>query len=238
MPVGINTYKGLAVPRYGESELLQQTTNDLLTMQHSSANAGNFLVLRDRISTVAGLTFADGSTVTGSDLFKIDGSGSLVAASTVLGDATMAGLRRPVVESTVGQTLTIAQSGTLFVVSSAVGTSLTFDLPVGSGVPGTWYEFWVSSHSEIGDVRVSVSSLVAAKLHGTAVISSASGAASSVVSTFASLTPMLLGDGNFGSRYLRVTALTSLLWAFETNGGYSSASSLGAGMWQAGSTAA
>ena len=230
MPVGTGTYKGLAVPRYDESEIVQQTTLDALTLQHSSANAGNFLVFRDNVSSEQPLK-GEGSTVTASDLLKIDGSGSVVGASTVLGDATIAGYRRPVVESTVGQELTIAQSGTLFIVSSAVGTSLTFDLPTGSGVPGTWYDFWCSSDVTSGDVRIAASSGVAAKIHMV-------GAGSSAASSQAAITVGTQAAGNLGSFFGRVTAATSLLWLFEANSGYSSISTLAQNDWKAGSTAA
>ncbi|KKN15576.1 hypothetical protein LCGC14_0984610 [marine sediment metagenome] len=227
MPIGVNTYKGLGVPLYGESEILQESTLDILTLQHSSAQAGNFLVLRDKVSSAGG-NFGQGSTDTAFDLFKINADGDIVIASTVLGDGTIKGFKRPVVESTVGQALTIAQSGTLFVVSSAVGTSMTFDLPVGAGVPGTWYEFFVSSVALTGDVRISASSDVAVKIHGY-------GDGTSEISTFASIT--MASTGTFHSHFARLTAVTSMLWAFESAGGYSSVTSLSAGMWQVGSTA-
>jgi len=141
----------------------------------------------------------------------------------------MSGFKRTVVESTARSgTLTIAESGTLFVVSSAVGTSLTFDLPVGSGVPGTWYEFWLSSDVTSGDVRIAASSAVAAKIHGY-------GDGTSAVSTFAAITPVTTAA--LGSFFARLTAVTSLLWAAEFNGGYSSVTTLSAGTWAAGSTA-
>jgi len=236
MPVGTNTYMGLAVPRYGESEIMQESAQDVLTFQHSSANAGNFLVLRDKVSsgTESSLTghsslyrevnAGEGASGTDQDLFKIDGSGSLVGVSTVLGDNLFNGWRQPVVETTVDVTLTEADSGTLYVVSTAVATSMTFELPTGSGVPGTWYDFFVSTLAATGDVRIAASSLVAADIHLPG--------ATSIVSTFAAITP----ENVLGAHFCRLTAATSLLWIMEHNGTYSSQSTLGQGNWIAGST--
>ncbi len=221
MAIGVNTYKGLGVPRYGESEMRQESSLDMLTMTHSSLDGGDFIVFRSLLP--------EGSTAN-SEVLSITSAGNIVPVSTVLGNATIAGFRRPVVESTVGRVLTIAESGTLFVVSSAVGTSMTFDLPVGSGVPGTWYEFWISSAvAAQGDVRIAASSAVAAKIHGY-------GEGTSAVSTFAAITPITTAA--IGSYQARLTAVTSLLWALETNGGYSSISTLAQGVWIVASTAA
>ena len=106
---------------------------------------------------------------------------------------------------------------------------MTFDLPVGDGVPGTWYEFFVSSVALDGDVRISASSDVAAKIHGY-------GTGTSEISTFASIT--MASTATLHSHFARLTAVTSMLWAFEHAGGYSSVTSLGAAQWQVGSTAA
>lgn len=53
MPVGTDTYKGLALPLYGQSEVKQQTAaQDLLTLTAASTSAsGDLLVLRDSAGT-------------------------------------------------------------------------------------------------------------------------------------------------------------------------------------------
>ena len=221
MPLSANTYKGLGLPRHGNALLEGVSTADVLTIQHSTLDQGNFLVFRD---SPASSLFPE-STVDTLDVLRFGAGGGMTLFSTVLGEGAIAGFRRPVVESTVGRVLTITESGTLFVISSAVGTSMTFDLPVGPGVPGTWYEFWVSTATATGDVRISASSDVAAKIHGLG--------DTSIVSTYASITP----ENVLGSHFARLTAATSLLWIFENNGGYSSASTLSQLSWIAGSTA-
>ena len=47
MAPGANTYKGLAVPLYGSSEIVgNSTTLDMLTLTQRSAASGDFLVMR------------------------------------------------------------------------------------------------------------------------------------------------------------------------------------------------
>lgn len=67
----VDTYKNLGVPRYGETEVRQQSTADIWTLTHSSANAGKFLVGRDFL--------AEGSTLQTSDLWYIDADGAFVS---------------------------------------------------------------------------------------------------------------------------------------------------------------
>lgn len=48
MAVGSDGYQGLAVPLFGESEIVQQNSgNDILTITRSSGNTDDFLVMRD-----------------------------------------------------------------------------------------------------------------------------------------------------------------------------------------------
>lgn len=227
MALGTDTYKGLGLLKQGNALIRGLTTAEVLTIEHSSHNQGNFLVLRD--SPVSSI-FPD-STATDLDLLRFTGSGGMTAIPVAAGDAEITGFRHPVVESTVGQALTVLQSGTLFVVSSAVGTSMTFDLPVGSDVPGTWYEFWLSSDITSGDVRIAASSNVAAKIHASMLD------ASSLISTYAAVT--IFSTARLGSFFARITALTSLLWLFENNSGNgSSVSTLTQITWKVASTAA
>lgn len=52
MPEGTRSYKGLAVPLYGESEIQQETAaTDILTITGASGMSGDFLVLQDSSGT-------------------------------------------------------------------------------------------------------------------------------------------------------------------------------------------
>ena len=52
MTVGVNTYDGLAVPLFGESEIIGQTAaTDILTITGASSQSGDFLTLRDTNGT-------------------------------------------------------------------------------------------------------------------------------------------------------------------------------------------
>lgn len=227
MALETNTYKSLGLPTRGNTRLTGVSTADIYTLQHSSANQGNFLTLRDAASSV----FPD-STVTANDILRVTEGGGITAISTVLGDVSIQGYRKPVIESTAVTVLTEANSGTLFVVSSAVGTSFQWRLPTGSGVPGVFYEFWMTSDITSGDVKISASSDVVAKIFASGLDGT------SVISTFALVTPDTDAGGNFASFFARLTAVTSLLWMMETNqGGASSVSTLNSpGKWKVGST--
>lgn len=227
MALGNDSYKGLGLPAYGNTRMTGVSTADILTLQHSSANQGNFLVLRDAASSV----FPQ-STIDVNDILRISVAGNITNLGT---GGAMAGFKRPVVLTTVSRVLTPEESGTLFVVSSAVGTSMTFDLPApGTNPAGVWYEFWVTSAAATnGDVRIAATSASAAAIHGLGLVSSAAG--TSIISTFAAITP--LTTAALGSYWCRLTAVTSLLWAMEDNSGYSTESTLGAGQWSLGSTA-
>ena len=50
-PTGENTFRGLALPAQGEWEQVQQnSSNTMVTLTHSTANAGAFLAGRDSVS--------------------------------------------------------------------------------------------------------------------------------------------------------------------------------------------
>ena len=52
MATGTDTYKGLAVPLTGDSQITQKTAaTDILTVQGASGQTGDFLVCRDSAST-------------------------------------------------------------------------------------------------------------------------------------------------------------------------------------------
>jgi len=67
MAEGVNTYMGLAVPLFGESEIVAQTAaNDILTITGATSHTGDFLVCQDS---------------TGSELAVIDVSGNITGVS-------------------------------------------------------------------------------------------------------------------------------------------------------------
>jgi len=72
-PIGEAQYMGLAVPLRGESQIYQQTTNTILTLELTSAEAGEFLLGRNSVSSVGQTTAPAnyGSTTPG----KVDAVG-------------------------------------------------------------------------------------------------------------------------------------------------------------------
>jgi len=69
MAKGNKTFKGLAVPLMGESEIIQTTAgDDLVTLTGASGQTGDFLV---------------GANSSGTEKFSIDASGNLVLAGTI-----------------------------------------------------------------------------------------------------------------------------------------------------------
>lgn len=63
MAEGTKTYKGLAVPLYGESEIQQQdSATDILTITGASAQLGDFLVCQNSSGTEQFVVDKDGNT--------------------------------------------------------------------------------------------------------------------------------------------------------------------------------
>ena len=66
MPEGTNTFKGLAVPLCGESEIKQiVAANDILTLSGASGQAGDFIVMQNS---------------SGTEKLYVDSSGNIVTA--------------------------------------------------------------------------------------------------------------------------------------------------------------
>ena len=90
-PIGENTYKGLGVPLRGESEIIQvNSSNTVLTITHSTANAGLFLAGRNSVSSQV---FGPGSSVRTGEQFRIAASGDyqLTSNSSVVVAVSTAG---------------------------------------------------------------------------------------------------------------------------------------------------
>jgi len=91
-PVGDNTYNGLGAPLSGEYEQVQRnSSNTMVTLTHSSGNAGAFLTGRDFVST--GLQ-GTGSSLQSAAVFSIDADGGyeLRSGTTVLMEITSSGI--------------------------------------------------------------------------------------------------------------------------------------------------
>jgi len=141
----VDTYKNLGVPRYGETEVRQLSTADVVTMTHSTANAGRFITFRDNI--------AEGSTLATQDLSWIGADGSF------------SGPLVNIVSPTTGANyqITSTQSGTLFNCGINNGTSQLLLLPV-NPVPGFWFKVFVSTQDAVGDVQINSTADSSAKI--------------------------------------------------------------------------
>jgi len=233
-PVGEDAYKGLAVPLFGDS-LLQQinSSNAILTFVHSTVgpNEGRFLLGKDGGSTVLRDYF---SSIISPDLavWDIDGDGGYraVSGTTIIMELNSSfvgnvegttllqwrfntsgqftGVKQTVTRIATGADFTIesSQSGTLFTLTSASGTSMKAILPADAPT-GTWYEFWISSD------QAETSEFAITSTGGGGVIQI--GGLTSLASTEEAITPAA-----FASPYsLRLTLVATDLWAASRMGG-------------------
>ena len=91
-PVGLDSYKGLGVPKEGDAEIRQlNSSNTIWTLTHSTANTGSFIVGRNSVSS---LFWGQGSSVQTGDQFRITASGAyqVTSNSTVVASISSAGL--------------------------------------------------------------------------------------------------------------------------------------------------
>ena len=131
MPVGSDTYRGLALPNQGEAELRGRSTDlDLLTLTGPSSQARDFLVLRSQVPA--------GSTRTDTELFNIGSSGELRAYQYLVRTISTLG-GTDAANSTV-MTLTAALSGGVYF-TGAFSSGVNFVLPnitaLGAGITYT-----------------------------------------------------------------------------------------------------
>ena len=248
-PIGRDTYAGLAVSLLGDSIIRQQafsSVNTILTLMHSTANTGNFISVMDYKSDIQG-----SSILTGHVLLDIDADGGLRAmdGTTVLMELDTSGLydgstqlinssgeviiRQPVVAMTTGANYspTTVQSGTLFTAGTNDGTSQLVLLPVNPSA-GTWFDFYVSTQDAAGDFQLNTTADSSAKIHLPGM--------TSLVSSGDAIEPLTTEGHNF----VRMTALSSVLWMAHTVSGYAGAATtdfklkeLSAGHWGAATTA-
>ena len=153
MAIGLNTYKGLGVPRYGESEMRQESSLDMLTLTHSTLTGGAYLKLRTNVS--------EGSTVLGQDVLLIDEDGGVQAlsGSTVKMELNSSGLFQGTTQiisqegafvknivalsgATTKHVILAANAGKVHSISTAAATSVFVHLPSsGDLTAGEEYEF-------------------------------------------------------------------------------------------------
>ena len=247
-PIGQGTYKGLAVPLYGESAIQQQTTNTVLTLMPTSDNTGRLLMGIDYkvegdvasslltdlavfdIDAAGGFRAVSGTTIK----MEINTSGVYAGAERVID--TSGGLyhKQSVVAMTTGANYspTTAQSGTLFTAGCNLGTSQRVLLPA-NPTAGVWYDFFVSTQDDAGDFALNTTADSSAVLILPGV--------TSAVSTASALSPLT----TLGVHYIRVTALSSVIWLTQCAPGYGAAvttnfseADLNQGHWGAGTTSA
>ena len=250
-PIGQNSYKGLAVPLYGESVIQQQNSSNVaLTLMHSTANTGRLLmgldykeldvdptsVLTDLavfdIDTDGGYRVISGTTM----VFELDSSGLYVGTSQII---TSSGeipnyFVKPVVAVTTGADYSpvSSQSGHIFNVGINDGTAASILLPKNPPA-GTWFEFYASSQDAANDYKISCIANSSAKIIMPGVTSAAS--------TCDCITPV----STMFKTYIRLVALSSVRWFAWPSIGYVPAAAttemqilnLGAGHWTTGSTA-
>ncbi len=92
MPEGSENYKGLAVPLWGESEIVQQTAaTDILTLTAVTGATGDFLVAQTAgggevfvLGAAGEATFASTVTLTNNRLFMGDGTNPTTSPTTGL----------------------------------------------------------------------------------------------------------------------------------------------------------
>ena len=249
-PIGQGTYKGLAVPLYGESVIRQEnSSNTILTLMNSTANrsAGRLLMGIDYKDIESN---ARSSLLTDLAVFDIDGDGGyrVVSGTSIKMEFNTSGIysgadrildtsgsllnRRPVVAITTGANFspTTAQSGTLFTIGQSDATSCRVLLPA-NPTAGVWYDFFISTQDEPGDFALNTTADSSAELHMPGV--------TSAVSTASALSPLT----TLGAHYARVTALSSVIWNVQCAPGHSAAvttnfseADLNQGHWGAGTT--
>ena len=229
MPLSANTYKGLGLPRHGNALLEGVSTADVLTLQHSTQDEGNFLVFRD---SPASSLFPE-STVDTLDVLRFTSGGGLVGSpnSTLGWSISSAGLfsgyKRPVttVSSATNATtiflLASSQSGHLIKVDGGA-QGLSVILP--DAVAGLEYTIYQSSG------HPAVITVVCSSDDTDDIILGGSGANSTLATSVAAAAPQTTHEGAMATftaidsgRWICVPALASsgLTSAVgETQGGW------------------
>ena len=181
-PIGQDTYNGLGVPLYGESVLRQEnSSNALLTLMHSTANTGRFLLgidykAENADASASSLIPAFSSLLTDLAVVDIDADGGLrmVSGTTIKYELNSSGLwsgstliidssggtafaKQHIVDissdGTSAYTLLAANAGKLHMVSTGTYSSIVISLPT-SGVSAITAGMWwdIYSNTTAADV--------------------------------------------------------------------------------------
>jgi hypothetical protein len=143
-PTGENTFRGLALPAYGEWEQVQRNSSaTMITLTHSTANAGLYMVGRNSVSSQF---FGPGSSAQGGLTFAISAVGgySVRSGTTVLAELNSSGLYLGTTQiigpggsifpgtvtiNTTASTLVSSNSGKIHILSTQAATSNFIYLP-------------------------------------------------------------------------------------------------------------
>jgi hypothetical protein len=107
MATGSDTYKGLAVPLFGDFQIKQRTAaTDIMTITGASGQSGDFIVCENS---------------SGTELFYVDSSGNIVSAGTSLTLATGSKIAFGALVTTAP---TPAAAGDFFVVQDSTGVQI------------------------------------------------------------------------------------------------------------------
>ena len=228
-PVGENTFRGLALPAQGEWEQVQQnSSNTMVTLTHSTANAGAFLAGRDSVSSQF---WGPGSSARGGEVSLIDADGGYQAVSgtTILievnssviegrpastisawsldSSGRMLGQKRNVINITTATTTYTAissLSGSLLYWSSldTSGQNLLLPSNASSLTIGVYFDVYIGTHA-------ATAFLVTSTAHSSAEILLYGSGASTVSTALAIGIPSTAAGG------LRITAISTLQWLGE-----------------------
>ena len=213
-PTGENTFRGLALPAYGEWEQVQRNSSaTMVTLTHSTANTGLFMVGRNSVSSQF---FGPGSSAQGGLVFAITAAGgfSVRSGTTVVFELNSSGLysgttllvspggavvSQIITVNTTATTLASSNSGKVHVLSTQAATSNFIYLPIATNVRAGDYWDIVSNTT-----AVSLWNIVVNGTSGQ--IFAHSGSTGSVVTTGAFDT-----TASTGAMWLRVLCISTVL---------------------------
>ena len=216
-PTGENTFRGLALPAYGEWEQVQRNSSaTMITLTHSTANTGLLMAGRNSVSSQF---WGPGSSAQGGLVFAITAAGgfSVRSGTTVLMELNSSGLysRSVLLAGVSGARNTISPTtGAIFAVTSTMGgsifnigqnaTSQLFTLPINPPA-GFWIEVYVPISTVVDHFQIVTTGDSSAKIYLPGL--------SSAFSTADNIQP-----GSTLAHAVRMTALSSIIWFAEPIG--------------------
>jgi len=224
-PIGQNTYRGLGVPTHGESVIRQQnSTNAALTLMHSAANTGRFLLGLDykedlESSLITDAVFdidAEGGfrTLSGSTIrMELNSTGLFMGSTKIIDQdaGKYVGPMRRRVTTVAGATTAINATsadgaGELYIVSTQRSTAMLYlNLPATPAV-GDNYEIY---HESTAAGNIVIKTLATGDTQGF----------HTYISSAVFVTTAGIACQTSGPMHFRFTALTSgSLWAVATYG--------------------